>query len=255
MRGRSLMRGRSPMQEMQGVKTLKSVNAGSKPDAGNTGLKPNARPKPNAAKPDARPKPNAGNAGLKPDAVNAEPKPDDVNTGPELDRKVQEMQKQKSMLRNSTGRYKAVALICLRSLWREGRVKTAGGLPAVVGTTRLSCGVGDRDGLGLWSQRILLWRSEDRGWSTCEGWHDSPVLRGMPEPTKYVSGGVPKLYGPECKLLSGPASRDFGSRGLGVSTFPWGRVTDTRKKESPLIILEPEGRGRISYSGLGIWNT
>ncbi|OWM75304.1 hypothetical protein CDL15_Pgr012264 [Punica granatum] len=218
MRGRSLMRGRSPMQEMQGVKTLKSVNAGSKPDAGNTGLKPNARPKPNAAKPDARPKPNAGNAGLKPDAVNAEPKPDDVNTGPELDRKVQEMQKQKSMLRNSTGRYKAVALICLRSLWREGcllvgdflqwekekmkehelfkhelvdrpsghgsscrggRVKTAGGLPAVVGTTRLSCGVGDRDGLGLWSQRILLWRSEDRGWSTCEGWHDSPVLRGM----------------------------------------------------------------------------
>ncbi|PKI56496.1 hypothetical protein CRG98_023134 [Punica granatum] len=55
---------------------------------------------------------------------------------------------------------------------RGGRVKTAGGLPVVVGTTRLPCGVGGWDGLGLWSQRILLWRSEDRGWSTREGWHD-----------------------------------------------------------------------------------
>ncbi|PKI58100.1 hypothetical protein CRG98_021527 [Punica granatum] len=48
-----------------------------------------------------------------------------------------------------------------------GRVKTAGGLPAIVGTTRLSCGMGGRDGLGLLSQRISLWRSKDRGWSTC----------------------------------------------------------------------------------------
>ncbi|PKI70261.1 hypothetical protein CRG98_009338 [Punica granatum] len=55
---------------------------------------------------------------------------------------------------------------------RGGKVKTAGGLPAVVGTTRLSCGVGGWDGLGLWSQCILLWRSEDRRWSTHEGWHD-----------------------------------------------------------------------------------
>ncbi|PKI70804.1 hypothetical protein CRG98_008799 [Punica granatum] len=39
----------------------------------------------------------------------------------------------------------------------------------------------------------------------------------------------------------------FGSRGLGVSIFPWGRMTDTREKESPLIILRPEGRGQISY--------
>ncbi|OWM64703.1 hypothetical protein CDL15_Pgr017473 [Punica granatum] len=29
---------------------------------------------------------------------------------------------------------------------RSGEVKTAGGLPAKVGTTRLSCGVGGRDG-------------------------------------------------------------------------------------------------------------
>ncbi|PKI51019.1 hypothetical protein CRG98_028591 [Punica granatum] len=58
------------------------------------------------------------------------------------------------------------------------------------------------------------------------------------------TGRVARVYGPECGLLSGPASR-----GLGVSTFPWGRVTDTCEKESPLIILRPEGRGRISYPG------
>ncbi|PKI74125.1 hypothetical protein CRG98_005480, partial [Punica granatum] len=61
---------------------------------------------------------------------------------------------------------------------RGGRVKAASGLPAKVGTTRLSCGVGGRDGLGFWSKHISLWRSEDRGWSTHEGWHDSPVVWG-----------------------------------------------------------------------------
>ncbi|OWM86001.1 hypothetical protein CDL15_Pgr020670 [Punica granatum] len=64
------------------------------------------------------------------------------------------------------------------SISRYGEVKTAGGLPTKVGTTRLSCGVGGRDGLGFWSQHISLWRSEDRGWSTREGWHDSLVVRG-----------------------------------------------------------------------------
>ncbi|PKI73052.1 hypothetical protein CRG98_006547 [Punica granatum] len=49
--------------------------------------------------------------------------------------------------------------------------------------------------------------------------------------------------------LVGARMRPFGSRGLGVSTFPWGCVTDTREKESPLIVLRPEGRGRISYPG------
>ncbi|PKI74458.1 hypothetical protein CRG98_005140 [Punica granatum] len=44
--------------------------------------------------------------------------------------------------------------------------------------------------------------------------------------------GHMKLYGPECGLSSGPASRAFGSRGLGVSTFPWGRMTDTRERRS-----------------------
>ncbi|OWM84558.1 hypothetical protein CDL15_Pgr000998 [Punica granatum] len=41
------------------------------------------------------------------------------------------------------------------------------------------------------------------------------------------------------------------SHGLGVSTFPWGRVTDTREKELPLAILRPKDRGLASYSGLG----
>ncbi|PKI70849.1 hypothetical protein CRG98_008740 [Punica granatum] len=41
-----------------------------------------------------------------------------------------------------------------------------------------------------------------------------------PKPTKYIPSGVAKLYGPECGLPSGPALRAFGSRGLGVSTFP-----------------------------------
>ncbi|OWM89138.1 hypothetical protein CDL15_Pgr026301 [Punica granatum] len=59
---------------------------------------------------------------------------------------------------------------------RYGEVKTASGLPAKVGTTRLSWGVGGRDGLGFWSQHISLWRSEDRKWPTREGWHNSSVV-------------------------------------------------------------------------------
>ncbi|PKI40898.1 hypothetical protein CRG98_038696 [Punica granatum] len=66
--------------------------------------------------------------------------------------------------------------------------------------------------------------------------------------------GNRSLYRPKCGLSSGHASRAFGSLGLGVSTFPWGCVTDTRENESPLIILRPKGRGRISYP-LGVWNT
>ncbi|PKI49027.1 hypothetical protein CRG98_030614 [Punica granatum] len=96
-----------------------AVNAGPKPNAVNGGLKPNAGPKPNAVnagpKPDAGPKPNAVNAGPKPDVG---PKPKSSKCM--LDRKVQEMRKQRSMLRSSAGRCKVVILICLRSLWREG---------------------------------------------------------------------------------------------------------------------------------------
>ncbi|PKI55825.1 hypothetical protein CRG98_023790 [Punica granatum] len=31
-------------------------------------------------------------------------------------------------------------------------------------------------------------------------------------------------------------------RGLGVSTFPWGRATDAREKESPLTVYDPRSR-------------
>ncbi|PKI75964.1 hypothetical protein CRG98_003622 [Punica granatum] len=54
---------------------------------------------------------------------------------------------------------------------------------------------------------------------------------------------------PNVDSRRGPHARDLKSRGLGVSTFPWGRVIDTREKESPLIILRPESRGLISYPG------
>ncbi|PKI34189.1 hypothetical protein CRG98_045422 [Punica granatum] len=49
--------------------------------------------------------------------------------------------------------------------------------------------------------------------------------------------------------LVGARMLAFGLRGLGVSTFPWGCVTDTREKESPLIILRPESREQIIYPG------
>ncbi|PKI30868.1 hypothetical protein CRG98_048741, partial [Punica granatum] len=31
--------------------------------------------------------------------------------------------------------------------------------------------------------------------------------------------------------------------GLGVSTFPWGRLTDTCEKESPLPVYDPRVEG------------
>ncbi|PKI44112.1 hypothetical protein CRG98_035504 [Punica granatum] len=76
------MRGRSP-------------KVGQKPDEG--------------PEPDVRPKPNAVNVGREPDAGKCM-----------LDKKVQEMQKQRSMLGNSAERCKAVTLICLRiALWSK----------------------------------------------------------------------------------------------------------------------------------------
>ncbi|PKI67601.1 hypothetical protein CRG98_012024 [Punica granatum] len=238
----------------------KAVNAGPRPDAGpkpksgaeaqKWGRSPmqGQNPKVNAElEPDVRPKPNAVNARLEP-YTGSEP---DVGSEP-----------------NAVGRPSVHSSSC-----RGGRVKAASGLPAKVGTTCLSCGVGGRDGLGLWSQHISLWRSEDRGWSTCEGWHDSPVVRGgWPRWTASghstsrhgevkTAGGLPAKWSrqavrtPECGLSSGPACARPETRGLGVSTFPWGRVMDTLEKESPLIILRPEGRGRICYPGLGVWNT
>ncbi|PKI79037.1 hypothetical protein CRG98_000580 [Punica granatum] len=64
---------------------------------------------------------------------------------------------------------------------------------------------------------------------------------------------VHRYTDPNVNSCRGPHARDLKSRGLtDCSTFPWGRVTDTHEKESPLIILRPEGRGRISYPSLGV---
>ncbi|PKI44999.1 hypothetical protein CRG98_034606 [Punica granatum] len=62
------------------------------------------------------------------------------------------------------------------------------------------------------------------------------------------------LYGPECKLSSGPACELLDRAAWECPPFR-GCVMDTREKESPLIILRPESRGPISYLGLGVWNT
>ncbi|PKI73744.1 hypothetical protein CRG98_005871 [Punica granatum] len=211
---------------MQG-RSLKAVNVGPKADA--------------------RPKPDAINAGPKPDAVNEGPKPesgkcrDKARCGAEapckaearcgaeaqcskcgaearcrakpksskcmLDKKVQEMQKQRLMLENSAGRRKEVTLICLRSLWREGYLlvgdfleweketmkehelseillwvspqSTAclameeGWRPHVTcprKLARLACRAGwVAEMNSLWSQHVSPWRDEDQGWSTLEG--------------------------------------------------------------------------------------
>ncbi|PKI77675.1 hypothetical protein CRG98_001905 [Punica granatum] len=53
-----------------------------------------------------------------------------------------------------------------------------------------------------------------------------------------------QLYGPECGLSSRPALRAFGSRGLRVSTFPWGCVTGTRERRSRhLSFYDPKVEG------------
>ncbi|PKI58379.1 hypothetical protein CRG98_021254 [Punica granatum] len=57
-----------------------------------------------------------------------------------------------------------------------------------------------------------------------------------PEPTKYVPSGVTKLYGPECGLLYEPACAIL-DHAAWKRPPPQGCVTDTREKDSPLIIL------------------
>ncbi|PKI66329.1 hypothetical protein CRG98_013291 [Punica granatum] len=49
--------------------------------------------------------------------------------------------------------------------------------------------------------------------------------------------------------LVGARIRAFGSRGLGVSTFPWGRVTDTLKSDLPSLRIRGKSRGSIRESG------
>ncbi|PKI45861.1 hypothetical protein CRG98_033746 [Punica granatum] len=169
---------------------LNAVNAGPEPDAINAGLESNAVN--TGPEPDVRPKPNAVNAGPESDAVNA------CSIG------------KCKRCKSKVSPWKVGRPLVHSSPCHGVRVKAAGGLPAKVGTTRRSCGVGGRDGLGFWSQRISPWRSENRWWSTREGWHDSLVVRGgWPRWTASghstsrhgevkTAGGLPTKVGTTC---------------------------------------------------------
>ncbi|PKI51097.1 hypothetical protein CRG98_028526 [Punica granatum] len=67
-----------------------------------------------------------------------------------------------------------------------------------------------------------------------------------------VPSGVAKLCGLEFRLI-GARMRTIGSRGLGVSTFLWGRSTDTRENGLPPTYLRPEGSRGIRYTNYDIW--
>ncbi|PKI41836.1 hypothetical protein CRG98_037773 [Punica granatum] len=116
---------------------------GWSPKAVNAGPRPNAGPKPNTVnagpKPDAEPKPNALNA------VNARPKP---KNGVKAQYGAEALCGAEARC-NKFDRLSGHSSSC-----RGGRLKTVGGLPAMVCTTRLSCGVGGRDGFGLWSRHV-----------------------------------------------------------------------------------------------------
>ncbi|PKI64280.1 hypothetical protein CRG98_015320 [Punica granatum] len=119
MRGRSLMQGRSPCKA-----ETHAINAGVKPDA--------------------RPKPNAVNAGKRTGLVSI------VRTRREMCIGTLSLHAWASV-----GRHSVHGSPC-----HGGRVKAAGDLPAKVGTTRLSCGVGGRDERPLVTTRLVMekWR-------------------------------------------------------------------------------------------------
>ncbi|PKI73586.1 hypothetical protein CRG98_006034 [Punica granatum] len=70
-----------------------------------------------------------------------------------------------------------------------------------------------------------------------------------PNPLSFPSG-IAKLCGPEFRLVM--ARMRALSHCLGVSTFPWGCMTDMRERESPLAILRSEDQGPASYPDLGV---
>ncbi|PKI73201.1 hypothetical protein CRG98_006399 [Punica granatum] len=224
----------------------RSPKVGPKPDAVNAGPEPDAR-----SEPDVGPEPNAVNAGSKPDGgpkpksrlkPNAGPKPNSgaearcsgSALGPQLalpwrkgeDRgwSTREGRHDSPVMRGGWPGWTASG----HSTSRHGEVKTAGGLPSKVGTTRLSCGVGGRDGRPLVIARLAMERGEDRGWFTLEGWHNSPVVRGgWPGWTASghstsrhgevkTAGGLPSKVG-TTRLSCGVGGRD--GRPLHVS--PW----------------------------------
>ncbi|PKI53777.1 hypothetical protein CRG98_025831 [Punica granatum] len=65
-------------------------------------------------------------------------------------------------------------------------------------------------------------------------------MESSPNPLS-VPSGVAILCRTEFHLVG--ACIRAPSHGLGVSIFPWGRVTDTGEKESPLPIYDPKVEG------------
>ncbi|PKI74292.1 hypothetical protein CRG98_005317 [Punica granatum] len=125
----------------------RSPKVGLKPDAGPKSDAINAGSEPDSgSEPDVGPEPNAVNPGLEPDAVNAGSEPDAVD--------------RPSGHGSSCcgGRAKAASGLPAKVGTTRLSCGTAGGLPAKVGTTRLSCGVGGRDGRPLVIGRLAMER-------------------------------------------------------------------------------------------------
>ncbi|PKI73725.1 hypothetical protein CRG98_005882 [Punica granatum] len=132
--------------------------------------------------------------GPKPDAVNARPKPDVV------------------------GRPLVHSSPCHR-----GRVKAAGGLPAKVGMTRQSCGVGGRVGRPLVIARLAM---------------ESKANGSSLNPLSMVPSGVAKLNGPECRLSSGSTCAR-----LGIVHLSWDMSRTRVRRSRHLSFYDPKVEG------------
>ncbi|PKI59367.1 hypothetical protein CRG98_020235 [Punica granatum] len=137
---------------------------------------------------------------------------------------------------------------------RHGEVKAAGGLPAKVGTTHLSCGqkarlkenygptqrldFGSVDGMKLVPKSTRMMQCECRKVNVrkINVWKAINKHAG-----KQMGSSLNPLRDPQWSrqavrirmwTLVEARMRTFGSHSLGVSTFPWGRVTDTRERKS-----------------------
>ncbi|OWM75373.1 hypothetical protein CDL15_Pgr021089 [Punica granatum] len=174
--GQSPMQGRNPKVNAGPEPDVRpkpnAVTAGPEPD---TEPEPDVGPEPNAVnagpEPDAEPEPNAVNAGPEPDA---EPEPNAVNAGPEPDARLEP----DAVNACSIGKCKR----CKSKVDAQGLVERyASDHPVMLSVSKklVSVSLTCEGGSALGPQLALPWRKGDgRRWSTHEGWHDSPVMRG-----------------------------------------------------------------------------